>query len=159
MPQEQTPGSRSDPSFVDDPLAGLRKLAGLAKDMGVTDVASFAAMLENARADGRGADVLKPLKSFVEQLAGSSTTKGDGPSPADPGERLTSMVAGRNGVEERRLKVELALLRRIEELSRTASVDDVAQLATAYARLRAGTAVDPGDAGTVEPAPDQSATG
>jgi hypothetical protein len=126
---------RSDPDqpAADDPLAGLRKLAGLAKDLGITDVASFTDALEAARNEGRGAELFKPLKAMVEQFAGQgdNNTK----SLSDLGARLKSMVAGRENVVELRQRTEMALLRRIEELSGTAPIDGVLDLATAYARL------------------------
>jgi hypothetical protein len=135
MPPDRSAGPEPEQPPNDDPLAGLRKLAGLAKDLGVTDVGAFTELLEKARNDGRGADLLKPLKSFVEQFAGPSETPSFG-DLGNLGERLSSLVAGRNGLVERRDKAETALLRRIEELSRTATIEGVVDLATAFARLR-----------------------
>ncbi len=123
-----------EPSPTDDPLAGLRKLAGLAKELGISDVSSFTDALEAARNDGRGAEVFKPLKNLVEQFA---TSGGDTRSLSELGARLRSMVAGRESVTELQHKVEVALLHRIEELSTTAPAEAVMQLATAYARIRA----------------------
>jgi hypothetical protein len=126
----------------------------MAKDLGVADVGSFAEMLEAARADGRAADLLKPLKSLVEQF----TAKTESPSMSDLGERFTTLVTGPSGVEERRVKAEMALLRRIEELSRNATVDGVLYLASAYARLRATGPDQVGEIHLDPPAGESSAT-
>jgi len=126
-----------DPAPGDDPLAGLRRLGGLAKELGITDVAAFTQMLDAAREQGRGSEVFKPLKDMVDQFAGSG---GSNKTASDLGSRLMGLVSGgrdgaRESVGDRQRKVETALLRRIEELSATASIEGVLDLATAYARL------------------------
>jgi hypothetical protein len=122
-------------------LAGLRKLAGVAKDLGITDVASFTDALDAARNDGRGAELFKPIKALVDQFAGQSdNTK----SLSELGARLKAMVGGRETLAEMQRKTEMALLRRIEELSGTATVDGVLDLAAAYAHISRAT-IAPGE--------------
>jgi hypothetical protein len=161
----------------DDPLAGLRRLAGLAKDLGLTDVSSFTDMLDSARNEGRGAEFFKSLRTLlVDQMGGSGDAKS---SLSDLGERLASWAASStsgsstsatstprassargstpggapsgpplsgtwvsSGRETRTeaagsdvVRTETALLRRIEELSGAATVEELVQLATAYAEL------------------------
>jgi hypothetical protein len=121
MPPDRTPSNPGQP--IDDPLAGLRKLAGLARELGVTDVSSFTEALEAARSEGRGAEVFKPIKALVEQFASGQN---DGPkSLSDLGARLKEIVGGREmtTVSELQDKAEAALLRRIEELSGTAPIE------------------------------------
>jgi hypothetical protein len=134
MPQDQLPSSEPAQPSVDDPLAGLRRLGNLAKELGVNDVASFTEALDTARAEGRGAEIFKPLKALVEQFAGQN----DNPrSLSELGTRLRALVAGRESVAEVQVRVEMALLRRIEELTSTAPIEGVLNLATAYAQVRA----------------------
>jgi hypothetical protein len=121
-----------DQPSADDPLAGLRRLAGLAKDLGVSDVGSFVDMLERARNEGRGAELFNSLKSLiVEQFSGPGENK----SLSDLGARLTSLVTDDQDLSEEQSRTRAALLRRIEDLSRTADVEGVANLATAYAQV------------------------
>jgi 4-diphosphocytidyl-2C-methyl-D-erythritol kinase len=137
MAQDRSPQTEPEQPAADDPLAGLRRLANLAKDLGVSDVATFTEMLESARNEGRGGELLKPIKSLVDQFAGQpQTTK----TRSDLGARLMSLVsgAGPSTIADLQDKAELALLRRIEELSGTASIEGVLDLATAYARLCSG---------------------
>jgi hypothetical protein len=141
MPQDRPSQSDPDPQAAgDDPLAPLRKLASVAKELGINDVGMFTDMLEAARNEGRGAEVFKPLKALVEQFSSQDNTK----SAADLGSRLRALVSGgRESVSERQYKTEIALLRRIEELSSTAPIDGVVELVTAYARLRTAAPVPP----------------
>jgi len=134
MPQDRPPQPEAGQSTADDPLAGLRKLAALAKDLGVSDVGAFTEMLETARNEGRGGELLKPIKSLVDQFAGQKDTTR---SRSDLGARLMSLVSGPGPgtISELQDKAELALLRRIEELTSTATIEGVLDLATAYARL------------------------
>ncbi len=132
MSEDRSSGPEREHAPADDPLAGLRKLAGLAKELGVTDVASFTEMLEAARNEGRGAEVFKPLKDLVEQYG---SPKASTKSASDLGTRLMGLVSGRESAGDRQQRTETALLRRIEELSSTASIEGVLDLATAYARL------------------------
>ena len=150
MPQDRSPQHEPDQPTGDDPLAGLRKLASLAKELGVTDVASFTEMLESARNEGRGAELFKPLKALVDQFSGQ---KENTKSRSELGARLMALVAGRETVAEMQYKTEIALLRRIEELSSTAPIEGVVDLATAYARLCSVNVV-PG-----EPIPDDRRAG
>jgi hypothetical protein len=132
MAQDRSSPNADEP-IADDPLAGLRKLAGVARELGVTDVGTFTEALDAARADGRGAELFKPLKALVEQFAGQSeNTK----SLGDLGARLKDLVSGRETVADIQRKVEVGLLRRIEELTGTAPIEGVLDLATAYARIR-----------------------
>lgn len=120
---------------TDDPLAGLRKVAALAKELGVTDVGALTDALDAARSDGRGSEVFKPPKALVEQFASQT----DATKPlSDFGARLKDIVGGRESVGDLQGKVEVALLRRMQELSATASTEGVLHLATAYAQLRRG---------------------
>lgn len=137
-------------SATDDPLAGLRKLANLAKELGVSDLANFTEMLETARNDGRGGDLLQPIKALVDQYAGQKATP---KSRSELGARLMSLVSGSSPetVVELRDKAESALLRRIAELSASASIDEVLDLATAYRRLDARRGPDKGDGSTDRP--------
>jgi hypothetical protein len=139
MPQDRSAPPEGGQPAADDPLAGLRKLASLAKELGVSDVGTFTEMLETARNEGRGAELLTPIKSLVDQFAGQKDTTR---SRTDLGARLMSLVsgAGQGTIAELREKTERALLRRIEELSSTASIEGTLDLATAYARLRSATA-------------------
>ncbi|MGH9123635.1 MAG: hypothetical protein ACRDZ8_02775 [Acidimicrobiales bacterium] len=79
----------------DDLLAGVRRLAGLAKDLGISDLSGVSALLEQARQEGKGGDLLRSLKSLVDQFtapgpgAGSEKGPGPGPSLSDLGERLS----------------------------------------------------------------------
>lgn len=180
-------GADSAKAASDDPLAGLRRLAGLAKDLGLTDVSSFTDMLDSARNDGRGAEFLKSLRMLlVDQVGASGNAKS---SLSDLGERLASWAAssasgssssgsstsgsptsgastfrastarastaggapagppssgtwvssGRQtrteGAGSDAGRTETALLRRIEELSRAATVEELVQLAEAYAAV------------------------
>jgi hypothetical protein len=161
---------------ADDPLAGLRRLAGLARDLGLTDVSSFTEMLDAARSEGRGAEFFKSLRTLLvdqtsvsgdaksslsdlgERLAswaasstaGSSTSGSSTPprasnsraptpggAPSGPPPSGTWVSSGREtrteGAGGQAGTTEAALLRRIEELSRSATVEDLAQLAAAYA--------------------------
>ena len=132
MPNDRTPPPEPQPPPADDPLAGLRKLAGVAKELGVTDVSAFTDALDAARNEGRGPEVFKPLKALVEQFAGQGdSTK----SLSDLGARLKAMVAGRESVIELRRRVEFALLHRIEELTGSAPIEGIVDLATAYAQV------------------------
>jgi hypothetical protein len=143
MTPDRSSASDPDQPPADDPLAGLRKLAGVAKELGVTDVAAFTDALDAARNEGRGAEVFKPLKALVEQFAGQSdNTK----SFSDLGARIKAIVGGPRDatVAELQSKVEVALLKRIEELGGTASIEGVLDLATAYARIRSANLI-PGD--------------
>lgn len=141
MPQDRASAPDPDQPVADDPLAGLRKLAGVAKELGITDVASFTDALETARNEGRGAELFKPLKALVDQFSGQAdSTK----SLSDLGARLKAMVGGRETLAEMQRRTEMALLRRIEELSGTAPTEEVLDLATAYARICRATAL-PGD--------------
>ncbi|MDQ1428761.1 MAG: hypothetical protein QOK39_2237, partial [Acidimicrobiaceae bacterium] len=56
-------------------------------------------------------------------------------SLSDLGARLKAMVAGRESVTEIRRRVEIALLHRIEELTGSAPIEGIADLATAYAQV------------------------
>jgi hypothetical protein len=132
MPNDRSSPPDPEPPPADDPLAGLRKLAGVAKELGVTDVSAFTDALDAARNEGRGPEVFKPLKALVEQFAGQGDSA---KSLSDLGARLKAMVAGRESVVELRGRVEIALLRRIEELTGTAPIEGIADLATAYARV------------------------
>jgi hypothetical protein len=131
-------------------LAGLRKLASLAKELGVSDLANFTEMLETARNDGRGGDLLQPIKALVDQYTGQKATP---KSRSELGARLMSLVSssGAETVAELRDKAESALLRRIAELSATASIDEVLDLATAYGRLYVGRGPDSRDGRTDRP--------
>lgn len=134
MPQDRSPHSEEGQPAADDPLAALRKLATLAKELGVSDVGTFTEMLETARNEGRGGELLKPIKSLVDQFAGQ---KDNTRSRSDLGARLMSLVsgAGPGTIADLQDKAKLVLLRRIEELGSTASIEGVLDLATAYARL------------------------
>jgi hypothetical protein len=132
MPNDRSSPPDPEPPPADDPLAGLRKLAGVAKELGVTDVSAFTDALDAARNEGRGSEVFKPLKALVEQFAGQGdSTK----SLSDLGARLKAMVAGRESVAELRSRVEIALLRRIEDLTASAPIEGIVDLATAYAQV------------------------
>lgn len=133
MPEDRSTPPDPDQPTSDDPLAGLRKLAGLAKELGVTDVANFTEALDAARNEGRGAELFKPLKALVEQFSGQNDSS---KSFSDLGGRIKEAVRGRETVAEMQYKVETALLRRIEELSGTAPIEGLVDLATAYARVR-----------------------
>lgn len=136
MPPDRSSPSDPDQPQADDPLAGLRKLASVAKELGVTDVGAFTEALDAARAEGRGPELFKPLKALVEQFAGQNEGSR---SLGDLGARLKDLVSGRETIAEIQHKTEVALLRRIEELSATAPIAGVVDLATAYAQIRAAT--------------------
>lgn len=137
-----------DQPIADDPLAGLRKLAGLARELGVNDVSAFTEALDAARNEGRGDEVFKPLKALVEQFAGQT----DKPkSLSDLGARLRDLVAGGgrdNNLGDLQRRTETALLRRIEELTATASIDGLLDLATAYSKIRSAGAHPPDESGS-----------
>jgi hypothetical protein len=144
MAPDRTSTPEPDKGTVDDPLAGLRKLAAVAKDLGVNDIASFTDALETARSEGRGPELFKSLKGLVDQFAG----QGDNPrSFGELGARLRALVSGPETVADVRGKVEMALLRRIEELTAAAPADQVLELATAYARVNSARVGAP-DAGS-----------
>jgi hypothetical protein len=144
MAPDRPPQPEGEHPGADDPLAALRKLAGLAKELGVSDVGTFTEMLETARNEGRGGELLKPIKSLVDQFAGQKDTTR---SRSDLGARLMSLVSGSGAgtVAELQDKAKLVLLRRIEELGSTASIEGVLDLATAYARLNTAPASAGGD--------------
>ena len=121
--------------LADDPIAGLRKLAGLAKELGVSDISAFTEALDAARNDGRGNDVFKPIKAMVEQFASGQVDSAKALS--DLGARLKDIVSGRDNLGDIQRRTEIALLRRIEELTTTAPIAGVVELATAFAQIRA----------------------
>lgn len=128
--------SNPEQPLADDPIAGLRKLAGLAKELGVNDISAFTEALDAARNDGRGNDVFKPIKAMVEQFATGQMDSAKALS--DLGARLKDIVAGRDNLGEVERRTEIALLRRIEELATTAPIAGMVELATAFAQIRAG---------------------
>jgi UDP-N-acetylglucosamine enolpyruvyl transferase len=125
MPSETPPPEPEEAEPTDEAWLKLRESVAAAIEIGRTDAAELTELINSAKNEDLRAAVIN-AERFPALMTDVQTFL----------EELNKLVGGRELVAERQYKAEIAILDRIQELSKEAPAEDLHMLTETYAQLR-----------------------